>query len=55
MAIVKTVKVGNATINFSDDCICPKDQQKRIWDNIEKIAETALMEKDVRFLQKETA
>lgn len=48
MAIVKTWKDGNTTINIADDCIKSPEQQKRIWENVECIVATALLKQEMR-------
>lgn len=48
MAIVKTWKDGATTINIADDCIKSPEQQKRIWENVERIVATALLEQEMR-------
>lgn len=48
MAIVKTWKDGNTIINIADDCIKSPEQQKKIWENVERIVATALLEQEMR-------
>lgn len=53
VAIVATWKDGNTTIRIADDCIKSPEQQKRIWENVERIVATALLEQERKKRQKE--